>query len=273
MIAVAIPVVSFGFPILDVALAVSRRFLSGKPLFSGDRDHIHHKLLKRGLSQRGAVLVLYGVTTIFALLSLVILHDAARIALVLSIIGIGVALGVQYLGYAEFAEVQRLLRRTAVRRRSIANNVEIRHAIESLNSCGDINALCKILKNCLRPIGFDGFRLGSSLAEAFSDTVAFSFQRTPAGELQLVWNNIQEESAWELRIELETETEHRLGCFSFLRVATESPLLVDFNLLSCDFRKALSGAVLRATHGIRHQVVRAKSETNIRVKAAPSASD
>src|ERR1700684_1175150 len=65
MIAVAIPVLSFGFPILDVTLAVSRRFLSGKPLFLGDRDHIHHKLLKLGLSQRGAVLVLYAVTAAF----------------------------------------------------------------------------------------------------------------------------------------------------------------------------------------------------------------
>src|SRR5271163_1409913 len=128
MIAVAIPVVAFGFPILDVALAISRRFLGGKPLFAGDRDHIHHKLLKRGLSQRGAVLVLYGVTTVFAVLSLVLLHDAAMIALVLAMIGIGVALGVQYLGYVEFSELQEVWRRTAERKRVIANNVELRRA-------------------------------------------------------------------------------------------------------------------------------------------------
>src|SRR5208283_3547422 len=56
IIAVTIPLVALGLPILDVALAVTRRFLSGKPLFMGDRDHIHHKLLKRGLSQREVVL-------------------------------------------------------------------------------------------------------------------------------------------------------------------------------------------------------------------------
>ena len=106
MIAVAIPVLSFGLPILDVLLAVSRRFVGGKPLFSADRDHIHHKLLKRGLSQRGAVLVLYGVTAVFALLSLVVMHDAAHIALVLTIIGLGIAVGVQYLGYPELSELQ-----------------------------------------------------------------------------------------------------------------------------------------------------------------------
>src|ERR1700691_5877878 len=125
MIAVAIPVISFGLPILDVALAVSRRFLSGKPLFRGDRDHIHHKLLQRGLSQRGAVLVLYGVTSCFALLSLVLLHDAAMIAVVLAVIGIGIVLGVQHLGYVEFSELQGVLRRTAVRKRAGATNVEV----------------------------------------------------------------------------------------------------------------------------------------------------
>ena len=43
----------FVLPILDVALAVSRRFLSGKPLFCGDRDHIHHKLSKSRLRSAG----------------------------------------------------------------------------------------------------------------------------------------------------------------------------------------------------------------------------
>jgi hypothetical protein len=87
---------------------------------------------------RVRLLVLYGVTACFALLSLVLLHDAAKIALVLAVIGIGVALGVQYLGYAEFSELQELWRRTAERKRVIANNVEVRRALESLNNCAGV---------------------------------------------------------------------------------------------------------------------------------------
>ena len=49
-VAVAIPVVSFGLPILETGISVVRRFLSGQPLFAPDRHHIHHKLLERGLS-------------------------------------------------------------------------------------------------------------------------------------------------------------------------------------------------------------------------------
>lgn len=52
MVAVAIPVVSFGLPILETVISVVRRFMNGKPLFEGDREHIHHKLLKRGLTAR-----------------------------------------------------------------------------------------------------------------------------------------------------------------------------------------------------------------------------
>lgn len=250
MIAVAIPVVSFGLPILDVALAVSRRFLSGKPLFRGDRDHIHHKLLNRGLSQRNAVLVLYGVTACFALLSLVLLHDAAMIALVLAMIGIGVALGVQYLGYVEFSELQEVWRRTAERKRVIANNVELRRAVEALNHCADVQMLCGILRSSLHSIGFDGFRLERYLAESFVESPLMPLQRTQAGELQLFWDDEgRSESIWELRLELSADPHHRLGCFSLLRVGFDSPLLVDFNLLSCEFRMALSNAMLRTMNG------------------------
>jgi len=258
MIAVAIPVVSFGFPILDVTLAVSRRFLSGKPLFRGDRDHIHHKLLKHGLSQRDAVLVLYGVTACFALLSLVLLHDAAMIALVLAVIGIGVALGVQYLGYVEFSELQDAFRRTAERKRVIANNVEVRRAVEALNSCTDFLRMCAILRSTLPSIGFDGFRLGRNLGETFSGTPFSPMQRTTDGGLQWFCDDAEDsESAWELTLELNTDSHHRLGQFSLLRKGVDSPLLVDFNLLSCAFRNALSGAVLRSVNGHRSSIRRA----------------
>jgi UDP-GlcNAc:undecaprenyl-phosphate/decaprenyl-phosphate GlcNAc-1-phosphate transferase len=272
MIAVAIPVVSFGFPILDVALAISRRFLSGKPLFRGDRDHIHHKLLKRGLSQRGAVLVLYGVTATFALLSLVLLHDATMIALVLTVIGIGILLGVPYLGYAEFSELQGVLRKTAERKRAIANNVEVRHAVEALNSCTDFLLLCEILRSTLHSIGFDGFRLGRNLAEPFPAAPFSPMQRTAAGELQLFWDDAgKSDSVWELSLELHADPHHRLGRFSLLRMGLERPLLVDFNLLSCEFRVALSGAVLRAMNGHRSSIRRAAPDNGAAAVKAASA--
>jgi UDP-GlcNAc:undecaprenyl-phosphate/decaprenyl-phosphate GlcNAc-1-phosphate transferase len=49
IVAVAIPVVSFGLPILETSLSIVRRLISGRPVFTADREHIHHKLLQHGI--------------------------------------------------------------------------------------------------------------------------------------------------------------------------------------------------------------------------------
>ena len=69
IIAVAIPVVSCDLPILETALSILRRFICGRPVFTADREHIHHKLLQRGLTHRQVVIVLYAVFAGLALLS------------------------------------------------------------------------------------------------------------------------------------------------------------------------------------------------------------
>src|SRR5205814_8856097 len=61
-VAVAIPILAFGLPVVDTGVTIARRFISGKPLFQGDREHIHHMLLARGWSQRRVALVLYSVS-------------------------------------------------------------------------------------------------------------------------------------------------------------------------------------------------------------------
>ena len=251
MIAVAIPVISFGLPILDVVLSVVRRFLTGKPLFRADKEHIHHKLLKRGLSQRDSVLVLYAVTAGFALLSLVLLHGAAMLALVLTVIGIGVWLGVQQLGYAEFSELHDLIQRTRDGKKLVANNLEIRHAAESLNSCTDLHMICRVLKKTLQPVGFDGFQFKYPAVEGFSEASFAPMRRAPGGGLQHSWDGeAVSDAAWGLRLELITSSGHRLGFLFLFRTHIENPLLLDVNLLSYEFRMALSSAVQRVMNRI-----------------------
>src|SRR6185295_14673932 len=43
-VAVLIPAIALGLPILDTLLAVSRRAVRGQPVFRADREHIHHRL-------------------------------------------------------------------------------------------------------------------------------------------------------------------------------------------------------------------------------------
>src|SRR6202047_4143475 len=94
-VAVGIPVVSFGLPILETLLSIMRRLISGRPIFSADREHIHHNLLQLGFSQRQVVLVLYAVSAVFAMLSLFLLWPTgSTLGLVLAVVGTGIWLGV-----------------------------------------------------------------------------------------------------------------------------------------------------------------------------------
>ena len=65
--AMLVPVVVLGLPILDTSLAIVRRLLMGRSVFSADKDHLHHRVLARvGQHQRRAVLILYGVAGLFS---------------------------------------------------------------------------------------------------------------------------------------------------------------------------------------------------------------
>jgi UDP-GlcNAc:undecaprenyl-phosphate GlcNAc-1-phosphate transferase len=246
MVAVAIPLVSFGLPILDVALAIARRLLRGTPLFRGDDDHIHHKLLKMGLSHRNAVLVLYAATAGFGFLSLVLLHGDSMIALVLCVVGCGVWAGVQQLHYAEFGELRSFVERAGQRRRVMINNLAVHHATESLRACGNLDQLCQRLNETLEPLGFDGFMLdGPNLGLVAQGTLS-PFKAISNGRLRYDWNGFAPKPEWEIRIELMTGSGEKWGQFFVYRRCSEEPILFDIHLLNGEFRRALVEAIDRS---------------------------
>jgi len=92
VVAVAIPIVAFGLPLLDTVLSVVRRYLSGQPLFTADREHIHHRLLKRGFTHKQAVVTLYGVSAALGLISLLLLYPGgSSVGIVLVVLGVGIS--------------------------------------------------------------------------------------------------------------------------------------------------------------------------------------
>jgi UDP-GlcNAc:undecaprenyl-phosphate GlcNAc-1-phosphate transferase len=60
-ITVFAPLAVLGLPLLDTALVSASRGLAGLPISRGGRDHVSHRLVALGLSERGSVLLLYGV--------------------------------------------------------------------------------------------------------------------------------------------------------------------------------------------------------------------
>jgi UDP-GlcNAc:undecaprenyl-phosphate/decaprenyl-phosphate GlcNAc-1-phosphate transferase len=247
IVAVTIPLVSLGFPILDVLLDFGRRFLRGKPLFEGDRDHIHHKLLKRGLSQREAVLLLYAVTAGFGFVSLVLLHQMTPVALILALTGTAVLIGVQQLRYNEFGEMLSILQRATRRRQVIANHVAVRRATEILESCDEFQSICQVLQDTLRPVGFDGIRFQMMHPNGYAASSFYPLNYEPDGKLILTWlDRGMEDPPWELRLELVSNAAERWGYLSLVRALDSKPIALDLNVLSGEFRRSLSRAVKRA---------------------------
>jgi UDP-GlcNAc:undecaprenyl-phosphate GlcNAc-1-phosphate transferase len=104
------PLVVLAVPLLDVALAIVRRFLRGQPIFGADRAHIHHKLLSRGLTPRRLVLFIYGICGIGAAASLLLtVSQGSNSGFVIVIVCLAAWLGLQHLGYKEFGVAGRVI--------------------------------------------------------------------------------------------------------------------------------------------------------------------
>jgi UDP-GlcNAc:undecaprenyl-phosphate/decaprenyl-phosphate GlcNAc-1-phosphate transferase len=124
-IAVAAPVMALAVPILDASIAVVRRFARGDDVFRADGDHIHHRLLRMGLTPRRVVAVMYAVAAGFGFLSLLTMTSKGQIVgMVVIATSVVTWIGIHQLGYAEFGEIQRSLRHgVGNERRAIGNNV------------------------------------------------------------------------------------------------------------------------------------------------------
>jgi UDP-GlcNAc:undecaprenyl-phosphate GlcNAc-1-phosphate transferase len=246
IVAVAIPLMAFGLPIVDVTLAVARRLLRGTQLFMGDDDHIHHKLLKRGLSQRGAVLTLYAVTAAFGLLSLALLHGQTTLTAVLMVVGIGVLWGIQQLHYVEFSELGELFHQAGVRRRILANNVGIRRAAESLRRCATRADFCKILQETFEPLGFDGFRLESGSARILPEAWLTPMHRESPGVVQCRWTDLDHrEPAWELRLHLPEMSGSPFSYLCLFQLEEDRPVLFDLRVVTNGVRVSIADALER----------------------------
>ena len=116
-----LPLLVGGVPLLDVALAIWRRGarrLTGNQgegeairIFGPDRDHLHHRLLRWGLSQRQAAFVIYGLAIQLSLIALLPILGGANLFAV-SVVGLVVIaiVGLRYIAPVEFMASGRGLR-------------------------------------------------------------------------------------------------------------------------------------------------------------------
>jgi UDP-GlcNAc:undecaprenyl-phosphate GlcNAc-1-phosphate transferase len=81
-IALLVPIVILGVPILDTTFAIFRRFQKSQPVTQADKDHIHHRLLHRGFSHCQTVLIIYGWTALLGVAALALRFASNRMKLI-----------------------------------------------------------------------------------------------------------------------------------------------------------------------------------------------
>ncbi|HZL18759.1 MAG TPA: MraY family glycosyltransferase [Polyangia bacterium] len=160
-VAVIIPTVALGLPIMDTLLAIGRRAWRGRPLFQADKEHIHHRLMARGLSHRQAVLVLYGFCVILGLAALLLTYgNSGQAALLLVVLAVVAVIFLRTLGYF------RLGANSAVeRKRTRALRAAVRPFSQRLRLTKTLEEIRPVVTEAISVFGAVGMnlRLGTSV--------------------------------------------------------------------------------------------------------------
>jgi UDP-GlcNAc:undecaprenyl-phosphate GlcNAc-1-phosphate transferase len=83
------PIIILAVPIMDTGLAILRRARKGRPIHYADKEHIHHRLLYIGHSQRQAVLIIYLWTAVLTAIALSLeFVDSKLVVLIILAVGV-----------------------------------------------------------------------------------------------------------------------------------------------------------------------------------------
>lgn len=263
-VAIAIPLMAFGLPVIDTAFSMARRFLSGKPIFQGDKEHIHHMLLARGWSQRRAVFVLYVVCAALGLFSLLFINETSRLTgLILLVVGSAIVLAVGRLRYHEVDEVKASMKRNLGERRiRAANHLRIRRASRAMSKAGNLGELFGAVREMLELgefvhatvlLGRGGDFAGNERAfnrengekprpgmELRSGMIFWAWEREDFNSADVIGSG----RFWSLRLPLSTESAG-WGYINLYREFDESDLLLDINYICRLFQREMSRAAER----------------------------
>jgi len=184
-----IPFLVLAIPLLDTTVAFFRRFLINRNVFKPDREHIHHKLLDKGLSQKKVAFILYGAAAVLGLYSLLIVNVYSRyIGYAFIIIFLAILYSVHRIGYNEFVELFRyIVLGWPTQSKKIAKQIQMRKALDiSQFKNGEVTpeSVFNTLKELLDDFGFDKVELvvtqrGIDEVGSFDD---FKWQRRNYGK-------------------------------------------------------------------------------------------
>ena len=247
LVAVTIPIVAFGIPLLDTVIAIVRRFLRHEPIFAPDRGHIHHRLADLGLSSRSVAVLLYVACAGCASLSMVLAAPGRPTVIpVFVVAGAVLILSVHRLNVPELTELTRVFGRGFQQRAVISHNVRV-HAASSRME--DVNSLDEVVSELAA--AFDGSEF--SAIEIFAENhIASHFidhdlaRRDGSGiRLRVDYQRIlRADQEYELRLPI-FNNDQRIGRLSLYRRSSGHRLYTDVRLLAQRLAPALGRVLLR----------------------------
>lgn len=104
-IVIVIPILVLALPIFDTSFAIIRRVIKEKSLkaiFNADNGHIHHKLMKKGYTQKQAVFILYGISAAFGMFAIILLESGIWKAISFALVMIAMVM----LGYKDIFKIK-----------------------------------------------------------------------------------------------------------------------------------------------------------------------
>jgi Glycosyl transferase family 4 len=252
IVAVAIPVLSLGLPVLDTALAIMRRFLRGQPIFSADRGHIHHRLLGLGHSPRKVALLLYGVCAVMAFAAMLLVNHAQYIALVLVVCGLGVGVAVQRLRFHEFEELARIMRKSMRQREAIGRSVRIRELSQTLSEKLELGEVFDGLEAIFAADSFERVEIRLRPAFITGERVDLAVARRAVDDVTVwAWTSgaAIASGAWEIRLPLLDTTGERIGALALWQDCSENDMsLSHLPTIARDLRTVVQAKVTDLWH-------------------------
>jgi UDP-GlcNAc:undecaprenyl-phosphate GlcNAc-1-phosphate transferase len=159
-IALAAPLAIMTVPILDTGLAILRRKLTGRSIYTTDRGHLHHCLLRRGLSSRGVLLCVATLSfiTVWGALASVAFHG--EFLAVLSALAVaGILVMTKIFGHAELVLLKNRLATAAVSFLHVRHHGDAHQTETRLQGSADWGELWGMLTESASPLNLISVRL------------------------------------------------------------------------------------------------------------------
>ena len=208
-VALFIPIVALGLPIMDTAVAIVRRWYKHLPIATPDRKHIHHRLVAMGYSPQRAVLVLYGASVVLAGFAVLITFGRSEVVvLVVAALVVITFVTVRIFSGVRLLDVQQKLKTdNEIRRRMAGINNIVDAVLSEIEKAATLQQLWAACTKAFEQMELDRARISFR----FPDQQRDETRQWMRSDVAAADRTGAEQDGWAFHLNLRTETGRLLG--------------------------------------------------------------